>query len=81
MMAVVCIIALMLPLEGDKQRSDLIPQYLHLSVNQKLLAAFILGNHIFILFILSKTKPFFKMVMVLLLSEKYYFNNNYNNNR
>ncbi|CAH3105590.1 unnamed protein product [Porites lobata] len=43
MMAVVCIIALMLPLEGDKQRSDLIPQYLHLSVNQKLLAAFILG--------------------------------------
>ena len=60
MMAVVCIIALMLPLEGEKQRSDLIPQYLHLSVNQKLLAAFILGNHIVILFILSKVKPFFK---------------------
>ena len=52
MMAVVCIIALMLPLEGDKQHSDLIPQYLHLSVNQKLLAAFILGNHIVILLII-----------------------------
>ena len=60
MMAVVCIIALMLPLEGDKQRSDLIPQYLHLSVNQKLLAAFILGNYIVILLILSKIKPFCK---------------------
>lgn len=42
MMAVFCIIALMLPLEGDRQRSEL-PQYLLLSVNQKLLAAFILG--------------------------------------
>ena len=70
MMAVVCIIALMLPLEGDKQHSDLIPQYLHLSVNQKLLAAFILGNYIVILLILSKIKPFLKVVMVLLMSEK-----------
>lgn len=60
MMAVVCIIALMLPLEGDKQRSDLVPQYLHLSVNQKLLAAFILGNHIVVLLTLSKIRPFFK---------------------
>ena len=63
MMAVVCIIALMLPLEGDKQRSDLIPQYLHLSVNQKLLAAFILGNQSYSYFthkLLSKIKPFFK---------------------
>lgn len=42
-MAIICIIALMLPMEGDK-RSDL-PHYLQLSVNQKLLAAFILGNH------------------------------------
>ena len=75
MMAVVCIIALMLPLEGDKQRSDLIPQYLHLSVNQKLLAAFILGNYIVnnILHILSKIKPFLKVVMVLLMSEKIVF--------
>ena len=42
MMAVVCIIALMLPLESEKH-SDL-PNYLLLSVNQKLLAAFILGT-------------------------------------
>jgi len=42
-MAVVCIIALMLPLESEEQ-SDL-PHYLLLSVNQKLLAAFILGNY------------------------------------
>ncbi|XP_074634550.1 motile sperm domain-containing protein 1-like isoform X1 [Acropora palmata] len=40
-MAVVCIIALILPMEGDK-RFDL-PHYLLLSVNQKLLASFILG--------------------------------------
>ncbi|KAJ7381329.1 Motile sperm domain-containing protein 1 [Desmophyllum pertusum] len=40
-MAVACIIALVLPMEGDKH-SDL-PHYLLLSVNQKLLAAFILG--------------------------------------
>lgn len=41
-MAAVCIIALMLPLESGNQ-SDL-PHYLLLSVNQKLLAAFILGK-------------------------------------
>ena len=41
-MAVACIIALVLPMEGDKH-SDL-PHYLLLSVNQKLLAAFILGK-------------------------------------
>lgn len=40
-MAVVCFIALILPMEGDK-RFDL-PHYLLLSVNQKLLASFILG--------------------------------------
>jgi len=40
-MAVVCTIALMLPLESE-EHSDL-PHYLLLSVNQKLLAAFILG--------------------------------------
>ena len=45
MMAVFCIIALMLPLEGDRQHSEL-PQYLLLSVNQKLLAAFILGKYL-----------------------------------
>lgn len=39
--AVVCIIALVLPMEGDK-RFDL-PHYLLLSVNQKLLASYILG--------------------------------------
>ena len=40
--AVVCIIALVLPMEGDK-RFDL-PHYLLLSVNQKLLASYILGK-------------------------------------
>ena len=42
MMAVICIVALMLPMESDTH-SDL-PHYLLLSVNQKLLAAFILGK-------------------------------------
>lgn len=40
-MAVVCIIALILPMEGDKHFD--LPHYLLLSVNQKLLASFILG--------------------------------------
>lgn len=41
-MAAVCIIALVLPLEGDKYKGS-VPHYLLLSVNQKLLASFILG--------------------------------------
>ncbi|XP_022791570.1 motile sperm domain-containing protein 1-like isoform X1 [Stylophora pistillata] len=41
-MAAVCIIALVLPLEGDKYTRS-VPHYLLLSVNQKLLASFILG--------------------------------------
>ena len=74
MMAVVFIIALMLPLEEDKQRSDLIPQYLHLSINQKLLAAFILGNqrHVVVLLTLKV------VVVLLIMSEKYYCSNNNN---
>ena len=43
-MAVACIIALVLPLEGVEYSGSL-PHYLLLSVNQKLLAAFILGRH------------------------------------
>ncbi|KAK3594909.1 hypothetical protein CHS0354_020566 [Potamilus streckersoni] len=39
--AILCIIALMLPLEGDIVSK--IPEYLHLTVNQKLIAAYILG--------------------------------------
>lgn len=43
-MAVVCIIALVLPLDSDKYTGS-VPHYLLLSVNQKLLASFILGRH------------------------------------
>ncbi|EDO30843.1 predicted protein [Nematostella vectensis] len=42
LLAVGCIAALMLPLEGESSSSRL-PHYLFLSVNQKLIAAFILG--------------------------------------
>ena len=41
-MAVACIIALLLPMEGEKHMD--LPHYLLLSINQKLLAAFILGT-------------------------------------
>jgi len=37
-----CIIVLMLPTQGDNVNSN-VPKYLYLSVNQKLIAAFILG--------------------------------------
>jgi len=40
-LGVVCIAALMLPTLGDA--GSLVPLYLHLSVNQKLVAAYILG--------------------------------------
>ncbi|XP_017719965.1 PREDICTED: motile sperm domain-containing protein 1 [Rhinopithecus bieti] len=40
-LGVVCIAALMLPTMGDVE--SLVPLYLHLSVNQKLVAAYILG--------------------------------------
>nr|BAE24140.1 unnamed protein product [Mus musculus] len=40
-LGVVCIAALMLPTLGDME--SLVPLYLHLSVNQKLVAAYILG--------------------------------------
>ncbi|XP_072033640.1 motile sperm domain-containing protein 1-like [Amphiura filiformis] len=41
LLAVVCIVALMLPTQGEKQSH--IPEYLHLTVNQKLIAAYVLG--------------------------------------
>lgn len=41
-LGVVCIAALMLPTLGDME--SLVPLYLHLSVNQKLVAAYILGK-------------------------------------
>lgn len=37
-----CLIALMLPTNGDQNTS--IPPYLHLTFNQKLIAAYILGT-------------------------------------
>ncbi|CAN7997744.1 unnamed protein product, partial [Ixodes hexagonus] len=39
--AVTCVLALMLPTEGD--RTSQLPRYLHISLNQKLIAAYILG--------------------------------------
>lgn len=46
LLSVVCVIALMLPTNYDERvgTSISIPSYLHLSVNQKLIAAYILGN-------------------------------------
>uniref|UniRef100_A0A8C2LDP7 Motile sperm domain-containing protein 1 n=1 Tax=Cricetulus griseus TaxID=10029 RepID=A0A8C2LDP7_CRIGR len=41
LLGVICIVALMLPTLGDME--SLVPLYLHLSVNQKLVAAYILG--------------------------------------
>jgi len=38
-----CIIVLMLPTQGDTNINSNVPKYLYLSVNQKLIAAFILG--------------------------------------
>ena len=43
-LSLACIIALMLPTEGDQGVNVSIPKYLYLSVNQKLIAAFILGK-------------------------------------
>ena len=40
--AFACIAALMLPLHGDGGSS--LPDYLHLTVNQKLIAAYVLGR-------------------------------------
>ncbi|XP_031554684.1 motile sperm domain-containing protein 1-like [Actinia tenebrosa] len=42
LLAIACIAAVMLPLQGESASSRL-PSYLHMSVNQKLVAAFILG--------------------------------------
>lgn len=39
--AVMCIVALMLPIQGEQKTN--LPQYLHLSIHQKLIAAYILG--------------------------------------
>lgn len=39
--AVACVVALMLPTDGE--RNSQLPKYLHLTVNQKLIAAYILG--------------------------------------
>jgi len=38
-----CIIVLMLPTQGENNDNSSVPKYLYLSVNQKLIAAFILG--------------------------------------
>lgn len=44
-LGIVCIAALMLPTLGEVD--SLVPLYLHLSVNQKLVAAYVLGEHPF----------------------------------
>lgn len=41
-LGIVCIAALMLPTSGEVE--SLVPLYLHLSVNQKLVAAYVLGE-------------------------------------
>jgi len=43
LLILVCILALMLPTDGEKNIESSVPKYLYLSVNQKLIAAFILG--------------------------------------
>ena len=45
LISVVCVIALMLPTQGDiTAASSRVPDYLHLTVNQKLIVAYILGE-------------------------------------
>ena len=45
LISVVCVIALMLPTQGDiTVASSRVPDYLHLTVNQKLIVAYILGE-------------------------------------
>ena len=39
-----CVVALMLPTTYDERVSSSVPRYLHLSINQKLIAAYILGK-------------------------------------
>ena len=41
-LCLLCLVALMLPTAGEMNTS--VPQYLHLTVNQKLIAAYILGK-------------------------------------
>ena len=42
LLALMCIVALMLPTQGEK--GSRLPDYLHLTVNQKLIAAYVLGK-------------------------------------
>lgn len=42
---IICIIGLLLPTEGEQSLS--IPEYLHLSINFKLILSFVLGNYFF----------------------------------
>jgi len=44
----VCIVALMLPQQGEV--TSRLPDYLHLSVNQKLIAAYVLGRSLLHMF-------------------------------
>lgn len=43
-LSICCIIILMLPNDGDKIDNYFIPPYLHISMNQKLIAAYVLGK-------------------------------------
>jgi len=43
LLSVICVIALMLPTNYDERIESFVPPYLHLSINQKLVAAYVLG--------------------------------------
>lgn len=67
-----CLFALMLPTVGDKNTS--IPPYLHLTVNQKLIAAYILGNlHIPLpLYICLEVDSLFEALMFVIHCKPWY---------
>ena len=44
LLGLVCVAALMLPTLGDEEST--VPVYLHLSVNKKLVAAYVLGEYV-----------------------------------
>lgn len=44
LLSLACVVALMLPTTYDERASSSVPRYLHLSINQKLIAAYILGK-------------------------------------
>ena len=51
LLSVICVIALMLPTNYDERIESFVPPYLHLSINQKLVAAYVLGRLVMQLFV------------------------------